>query len=177
MSALDSVLADLVESDRECAYLTLKREPVETLIEEWLVRGDRIAILCDLLARAKSELALEWARHETHGSLKTSPQPTLQKLNVAVAESASAIAHHRHAVRGQLAARVKQTLRSVTTELKTHVSEALLLGNGELAERLEAERQTVQIVIGTIDATVSRLMKEELVAAGRSEGQNVAPST
>lgn len=46
MSALDSVLADLAESDRDCAYATVKREPLETLIEEWLGsrRSDFIAL-------------------------------------------------------------------------------------------------------------------------------------
>ena len=31
MNALDGVLADLVESDRECAYVTVKRAPLEAL--------------------------------------------------------------------------------------------------------------------------------------------------
>ncbi|HUO61399.1 MAG TPA: hypothetical protein VMU24_12075, partial [Candidatus Acidoferrales bacterium] len=57
MSALDGVLADLVEADRECAYVTVKREPLEALIDEWLSRGDQIAILASLITRARKQLA------------------------------------------------------------------------------------------------------------------------
>jgi hypothetical protein len=35
MDALDSVLADLVDTDRDCAYATIKPEPLEALIYEW----------------------------------------------------------------------------------------------------------------------------------------------
>ncbi len=176
MSALDDVLADLVESDRECAYLTLKRGPLETLIEQWFRRGDQIAIFHELLAQAQIELTLAWAGQAEQGHSRTpnlSQQTTLQTLNAATTESASLIAHHRHALRKEFAARLKQTLRSAAAELGVHITEALLLGNTELADRFESERQTVQIVVGTIDAIVSRLMKEELVAAGQSGGQDV----
>ena len=53
MSTLDGVLADLAEADRECPYVAYKREPLETLIQEWSSRGDQIAIFCDLLTQLK----------------------------------------------------------------------------------------------------------------------------
>ena len=34
MNALDGVLADLIEADRDCAYVTVKREPLEELIAD-----------------------------------------------------------------------------------------------------------------------------------------------
>lgn len=171
MSALDRVLADLVESDRECAYVTVKREPLEALIEEWLRRGDRIAILCAALQRAKKELASAEPAGETNKTLlpRTSREPLLRELHAATEASLPMIVHHRHAVRQELAARLKQALRSAITEIHSHITEALLAGNNELAERLESERQTVQIVISTIDALVSRLMTQELTNAGRED--------
>ena len=57
MNALDGVLADLVEADRDCAYVTVKREPLEELIADWAGRGDRLALFCGLLTRARNELA------------------------------------------------------------------------------------------------------------------------
>ncbi len=63
MNALDGVLADLVEADRDCAYVTVKREPLEELIADWAGRGDRLALFCGLLTRARNELAQASAAH------------------------------------------------------------------------------------------------------------------
>ena len=53
-----------------------------------------------------------------------------------------------------------------------------LTGNNELAERLESERQTVRIVMSTIDAVVNRLLQDELIAASirQAEGRHAAPA-
>ncbi len=162
MSALDCVLADLVEADRECAYVTVKREPLETLIDEWLNRGDQISILCGLLTRAQKELTAAW-NAPIPGLTQPGAQETiLRELNCATAQLSTAITHHRHAVRQGLAAKLKQALRSAIAEIHTHITGALLRGDHELADRLESERQTVQIVISAIDATVSALMALEL---------------
>ena len=148
MSALDGVLADLVEADRECAYVTVKREPLETLIDEWACRGDQISLLSSLLVPAQRERA-----------------------NEVLTESASTVARHRHAVRREFAARLKQTLRSAIADVGAPVTDALLAGNSELAERLESERQTVRIIMSTIDAVVERLLQDELTAtASRQDG-------
>jgi len=115
MSALDGVLADLIEADCDCAYVTIKREPLEALIEEWARRGDRIALFCGLLTRARDELAQAWATGAEQPHLispNAARESTLRALDAAVAESASGIAHHRHAVRWELAARLKLVLRS-----------------------------------------------------------------
>ncbi len=142
MSALDGVLADLVEADRECAYVTVKREPLETLIDEWARRGDQISLLFPLLAPAQHALAQE-----------------------VLEESAAAVARHRHAVRREFAARLKQMLRSAIADVGAHATDALLAGNSELAERLESERQTVRIIMSTVDTLVDRLLQDELTVA------------
>ncbi len=142
MSALDGVLADLVEADRECAYVTVKREPLETLIDEWACRGDQISLLFPLLAPAQHALAQE-----------------------VLEESAAAVARHRHAVRREFAARLKQMLRSAIADVGAHVTDALLAGNSELAERLESERQTVRIIMSTVDTLMDRLLQDELTVA------------
>ena len=148
MSALDGVLADLVEADRECAYVTVKREPLETLIDEWACRGDQISLLSSLLVPAQRERA-----------------------NEVLTESASTVARHRHAVRREFAARLKQTLRTAIADVGAHVTDALLAGNSELAERLESERQTVRIIMSTIDAVVERLLQDDVTAtASRQDG-------
>lgn len=177
MSALDSVLADLVESDRECAYVTVKREPLETLIEEWLARGDRISLLCDVVARAQKELAAALTTPAPSMQPSQRPQKTiLHELNSATAQQATTIVHHRHAIRLDLAARLKQVLRSAIAEIQRHITEALVRGQSDLAERLESERQTVQIVIGAIDATVNRLIAQELAKVGQQGDENAALS-
>jgi hypothetical protein len=51
-----------------------------------------------------------------------------------------------------------------------------LKGQSELAERLESERQTVQIVIAAIDATVSRLVAQELAKVSQEGDRNTEPS-
>jgi hypothetical protein len=174
MDALDSVLADLVDADRDCAYATVKREPLEALIYEWARRGEQMAQLSSLLARAKNQLA---ADHHLQ-PCNTSREATLRVLDSAVAESASALARHRHVVRRELAARLKQVLRSAIADVGAHATEALLAGNRGLAERLESERQTVRIVMSTIDAVVDRLLQDELIAAQKEgvDGQQAAPS-
>ena len=63
MNALDSVLADLVEADRDSVYVTVKREPLKELIADWAGRGDRLALFCSLLTRARNELAQTSAMH------------------------------------------------------------------------------------------------------------------
>jgi hypothetical protein len=133
MSALDSVLADLVESDRECGYVTVRREPLEALIEEWLARGDQMSLLWTLLARAQKELTVAWAPRVMTQPIQRSQETILHELNSATAQS-------------------------------------------ELAERLESERQTVQIVIAAIDATVNRLMAQELAKVGQERDENASPS-
>ncbi len=174
MDALHSVLADLVDADRDCAYATIKREPLEALIYEWARRGDQMAMLSSLLSRARNQLA---ADHHLQ-PCNTSREATLQALDSAVAEYASALARHRHVVRRELAARLKQVLRSAIADVGTHATEALLAGNRELAERLESERQTVRIVMSTIDSVVDRLLQDELIAAEnkQGDGQQAAPS-
>lgn len=178
MSALDGVLSDLVESDTECAYVTVKRQPLETLIEEWPSRGDQISILCSLVTRAQKELVAAWAdpSRTLIRPSRPSRETTLRELNSATAQLSTAIAHHRDAVRQELAARLKQVLRSAIAEIHKHVTAALLKGDSKLAERLESERQTVQIVISAIDATVSRLMAQELAKASQEGGEDVTLS-
>jgi hypothetical protein len=174
MDALDSVLADLVDADRDCAYATIKRDPLEALIYEWARRGDQMALLSSLLTRARNQLA---ADHHLQ-PCNASREATLRALDSAVAEYASALARHRHVVRRELAARLKQVLRSAIADVGTHATEALLAGNRELAERLESERQTVRIVMSTIDSVVDRLLQDELIAAEKKQGdgQQAAPS-
>lgn len=174
MSALDSVLADIVDADRDCAYVTVKRELLEALIDEWACRGDHVASLCGMLVRALNQLAQQGSTQplkQPHlAASHAARETTLRDLNAVITESASAIAHHRYAIRRELAARLKQVLRSAIAEVGTHATDALLAGNTELAERLESERQTVRIVMSTIDATVERLLLDELIKAeGRGE--------
>lgn len=59
MGVLDSVLANFVESDRERGYVTVKRDPLETLIEGWLARGDQLSLLCGLVARAQKSVCFK----------------------------------------------------------------------------------------------------------------------
>ena len=174
MDALDSVLADLVDADRDCAYATIKRDPLEALIYEWARRGDQMALLSSLLTRARNQLA---ADHHLQ-PFNASREATLRALDSAVAEYASALARHRHVVRRELAARLKQVFRSAIADVGTHATEALLAGNRELAERLESERQTVRTVMSTIDSVVDRLLQDELIAAEKKQGdgQQAAPS-
>ena len=176
MSALDSVLADLVESDRKCGYVTVRREPLEALIEEWLARGDQISLLCSLLSRAQKELAVAGTPRVLTQPIQRSQESILRELNSATAQQATTIAHHRHAIRKDLAARLKQMLRSAIAEIHQHITDALLKGQSELADQLESERQTVQIIISTIDAMVNRLMAQELAKVGRAGDKNAAPS-
>ncbi|MGE5111202.1 MAG: hypothetical protein ACM3JB_10130 [Acidobacteriaceae bacterium] len=176
MSDLDSVLADLVESDRECGYVTVRREPLEALIEEWLARGDQISLLCRLLARAQKELAVAWTPRVLTQPSPQSLETILHELNSATAQQGTTIAHHRHAIRKELAARLKEVLRFAIADIHQHVTEALLKGQRELAERLESERQTVQIIISTIDAIINRLMAQELAKVGQEGDKNGASS-
>ena len=102
----------------------------------------------------------------------------IHALDATITESFSAIAHHRHGIRRELASRLKQVLRSSIAEIGVHTTDALVDGNSELAERLESERQTVRIVMSTIDAVVNRLLQDELIAASirQAEGRHAAPA-
>jgi len=100
MNAVNTVLADLRDADRDCAYATIKREPLEALIQEWERRGDHVALLASLLARARNQLSANHRSQPCNGSQET----TLRALDSAVAESASVLAHYRHGVRRELAA-------------------------------------------------------------------------
>lgn len=168
MNALDDVLADLVDADRDCAYATIKREPLEALIDAWAHRGDQITLLSGLLIRARKQLAQEQGSTFCNASRES----TLRALDAAITKSASAVAHHRHAVRQELVARLKDALRSAIADVGTHATDAVLAGNIALAERLESERQTVRIVMSTIDALVARSLRDELMAAEKSAGEN-----
>jgi uncharacterized coiled-coil protein SlyX len=172
MSALDGVLADLVEADPECAYVTVKREFLEALIDEWARRGDQVSLLCSLLPDLRHEPAQAWSARtlDQPPQLSALQESTLRALDEVIAESASAIAHHRHAVRRELAARLKLVLRSSISDIGVQVTDALLAGNTELAERLESERRTVRIVMSTIDSVMCRLIQDELIAAAISTG-------
>jgi hypothetical protein len=176
MDALNGVLADLVEADSECRYATVRREPLENLIADWARRGDRIAMFSALMARARHELLLAW-RVQQAGSQSTnlpnsSQDAVLRALSRGITESASAIAHHRHAIRKEFTARLKKMLRSTAADVGAHATQALLQGETELAERLESERSTVQIVVASIDAALSQVLQEELVAAGQGHNQD-----
>ena len=167
MSALDSVLADLIEADSDCPYATIKREPLEALIDDWMRRGVQVTLLCGLLTQARYELTQVWHSRtaEEPNSVRATPASVLRKLDAAITESASTVSHHRHAVRRELAARLKQVLRSAIAEVAVRTTEALLAGNKDLAERLESERQTVRMVMSAIDAVVDKMLLDELTAA------------
>jgi AraC-like DNA-binding protein len=180
MNALDGVLADLVEADRDCAYVTVKREPLEELIADWAGRGDRLSLFCGLLTRARNELGHASAAHRD-GQLQSSSSgesrtSMIRILDAALTDSLSAIAHHRHAIRRELASRLKQVLRSSITDIGAHITDARVAGSDELAERLESDRQTVRIVMSTIDAVVNRLLQDELTAAASSQTCSFSPS-
>ena len=87
----------------------------------------------------------------------------------------SLIAHHRHAVRLELTATLNRRYALAVAEIHTHITEAMLKGNCELASRLESDRQTVQIVIGAIDAMVNRLFARDLAAGSHLHRQDAAP--
>lgn len=174
MDIVDNVLTDLEDADRDCAYATIKREPLEAIIHEWARRGDQVALLASVLVRARNQLVADHHSQPCNGSREA----TLRALDLAVAESAPTVAHHRHTVRRELAARLKQVLRSAIVDAGTRATDALLAGNRGLAERLESERRTVRIVMGIIDLLVNRLLKDELTAAEarRVKGQEATPS-
>lgn len=165
MSTLDSVLADLADADRECAYVTVKREPLETLIQEWSHRGDQVVALGDLLTTTRNELVRAWGWRQGGQALGPSQQQTLRSLNSALAESAPALAQHRHAIRRAFVGRIRRVLRAVSAELSHRFAEELGSGRLEVAHRLETDRQTIQIVASSIEAALNCILQEELVAA------------
>jgi hypothetical protein len=169
MSTLDNVLADLADADRECAYVTVQRKPLEELIEQWSQRGDQIAAFHELLAKVQSELTRAWAAGQpwalqTNGS-GGEKQHILRALNSALTESAPTLAQHRHAIRRAFVARIRRVLRAVSSELSNRFSEELGAGHLEVAHRLESDRQTIQIVANSIDAALNCVLQEELQAA------------
>ena len=173
MSALDGVLADLAESDPDCAYVTLQRQQLEMLIQDWLDRGDRIALLGGLITAPDRELPRTCgsAQPDTRSPARES---LIERLRLATADAASLIAHHRHAIRLEMAAQLKRVLRAAVGEIHTHISEAMVQGQDELAERLESDRQTLQIVISAIDTMVNRLLTRDLAAATAHQGKHTA---
>jgi hypothetical protein len=52
----------------------------------------------------------------------------------------------------------------------------LLAGNTELAERLESERQTVRIIMSTVDALMDRLLQDELTVAADNRSMGLRQS-
>ena len=165
MSTLDSVLADLADADRECSYVTVKREPLETLIQEWSHRGDQIAAFSELLTRARNELMRAWGWRQGCQAPGPSKQQALRSLNLALIEFASALAQHRHAIRKAFVGRIRRVLRAVSTELSNRFAEELGSGRLEVAHRLETDSQTIQIVAGSIEAALNCILQEELLAA------------
>ena len=127
-------------------------------------------------ARAQKELAVAWTPRVLTQPILGSQETMLHELNSATAQQATTIAHHRRAVRQDLAVRVKRVLRSAIAEIHQHITEALLKGQSELAERPESERQTVEIVIAATDAVVGRLMAQELAKVRQEGDKNSAPS-
>ena len=70
-----------------------------------------------------------------------------------------------------------QTLHFSTSISKDTNEICLNGGLPQRAERLESERQTVRIVMSNIDAVVSRLIQDELIAAAIChEGRHAAPA-
>jgi hypothetical protein len=163
MTALDGVLADLVEADHECTYVTVRREPLEALIDQWAERGDRLNLIGCLFKNVQRDLACESGRDQCNRASIAGCLPNA--VDAVISATASVLAHHRHAIRQQLAARVKQVLLRAIEDVGVHVTDAWLAGEKDVAERLEAERKTVRIVISTVDSVINRLLEEELTAA------------
>jgi hypothetical protein len=163
MTALDGVLADLVEADRECTYVTVRREPLEGLIDQWVERGDRLNLIVCLLKNVQQPLAHEPSRDPRIPQVLAECQ--VGAIDAVMSATATVLAHHRHAIRQQLGSRVKQVLRCAIEGVGAHAIDAWLAGEKEVAERLESERQTVRIVISTVESVINRLFEEELTAA------------
>jgi hypothetical protein len=179
MTALDGVLADLVEADGECSYVTVRRVLLEALIDEWVERGDRLDLIVSVVAELQAALASAGLHCE---AAVTTATPTrseciLSAVSMATSASASVLAHHRHAIRRQLAAKVKRMLHHAVEDVGKHLSEALLAGDTEVAERLESERQTVRIVMRTIDAVVDRSLEDDLRKATDSDERSALPQS
>ena len=172
MTALDGILADLVEADRECTYVTVRREPLEGLIDQWAERGDRLNLIVCLLKNVQQHLAHEPDR-DPHMS-QSFAECQVGAIDAVMSATATLLAHHRHAIRQQLGARVKHVLRCAIEDVGAHVTDAWLTGEKEVAERLESERQTVRIVISTVESVINRLFEEELTAAAIKEGAHSA---
>jgi len=165
----------LVRGEPHLRYITVEREPLETLIAEWTHRGDQLTLLSVLLARARNQLAEtpEYYPGERRCSpLSEGPQASsTRELDAAIRESATAIARHRHWVRSAFASQFKQILRSAIRDVGVRTTDAVLAGKIELANRIESDRQTVRAIIGVIDASLNRMLKDDLTAAVKSETQ------
>ena len=175
MSALDGVLADLIEADRDCAYVTIKREPLEALIDEWARRCDQVSLFCSLMPALRRELAQAWTARtlDQPPQLSASQESTLRVLD----------ASDRRISRGHCASSACCSAGACGTAQAGVALGALPMlartspmpcspGTPELAERLESERQTVRRVMSTIDAVVDRLIHEDLVVVSGSRGRH-----
>jgi hypothetical protein len=177
MTALDGVLADLVEADGECSYVTVKRVLLEALIEEWVERGDRLDFIVSMVAQLGANVRSDGVHCDVPTATPSSSECILSALHVATSASATMLAHHRHAIRRQLAAKVKRMLHDAVEDVGKHLSDSLLAGDTEVAQRLECERQTVRVVMRTIDAVVDRCLEDELRKATDTGERSALPQS
>jgi hypothetical protein len=116
MSILTLVLVNLAESDDESLYVTLARQPVEALIEDWLHREELISLLCGLLTRARDELirTREIPESDCHDCVPVSPPlgPALSALDN-ILEVVPLAARQRYAARRELPALIAQVLQAI----------------------------------------------------------------
>ena len=179
MTALDGVLADLVEADGECSYVTVKRVLLEALIEEWVDRGDRLDFIFSVIGQLRAVVTSAALHRDAAPTATTasSSESILSALHVATSASATVLAHHRHGIRRQLAAKVKRMLHDALEDVGKHLSDSILTGDTDVAQRLECERQTVRIVMRTIDAVVDRCLEDELRKATDSGERSALPQS
>jgi hypothetical protein len=120
MSILNLVLVNLAESDDESPYVTLARQPVESLIEDWLHREELISSLCDLLRRARDELTLnsEIPEPDCPSPMSVGPlRGSAPSVRDKIPEVAPMTAQQQHTVRRELLALIAQVLQAIERHL------------------------------------------------------------
>jgi len=116
MSILALVLVNLAESDDESPYVTLARQPVEALIEDWLHRGELISSLCELLTVVQKEHTLPGGIEKPDRPCSMLPNPLEEKALRApdsTVPEVTALTAQQHAVRRKIAALITEALQAI----------------------------------------------------------------
>ena len=171
-SEFSALITELGHADPLCRYVTVERLYLELVLRQTAERTSQLAIACELLQRARAELARAW----DPGSREPYQQTALRSIDECLNDSRSAVRVYRHTVRREFASVLRNLLTRTQSALKEDARREREHKRKQIAQTIEDMGEGLTIVTECLDSLLSQLLvREEISAAAKHHPEAHSP--